>query len=756
MKHFIGVALIILMPFTSHAVHLAWASYFGGSSDEYGFSSATDPSGNVYIVGNATSSSGVATAGAFQTAYGGIDDGFLAKFNSNGVIQWATYFGGSSIDQANAVACDAYGNVYITGVTKSTSGIATSQAYQTTKGGTSAGDDAFLAKFNASGSLIWSTYFGGSDDDEGDGISCDANGNVYITGQTLSTANIATSGAYQNTMGGVQDAFVAKFDSSGQIQWSTYYGGYYADRGNSISCDGSGNVFITGYTFSSNGIATTSGYQQTQGSNWAKDAFLAKFNSTGILQWGTYFGDSLLDEGFSVKCDASGNIYMGGITANGGLSTAGSYQPGLAGSEDGYLCKFSINGQLLWSTYYGGSSYDEITALALDNAGNIYIGGSTQSSSGVATAANYQSSLVGGGDGFLAKFNASGQRIWGTYYGGNSGQDYVFGLSTGLGGSVFFTGYTGSTSGIATPGAYLSSAPSSGYSTFIGKFSADTAVSIVQPFTDTLLCRGASFTLHYTVNNNFQSGNVFTAQLSDVFGTFLSPVNIGSVTALTSGTITCTIPTITLPTYTPGTGYRVRIYATNPSDTSEDNGISIKIDTTTTPSVNISSSPAVPVVGADTFTAVVSNAGTTPTYQWKNNAVNISGATSSTYIANLTAGDHITVLVHSSLPCSSPDSSLSNTLSLLGLEKISSGFADLNLFPNPNKGVFTIKGVVANDIYNLTITNTLGQVVFSKQLIVANGLLETSITPGIPGGIYTVQLDNSNASRSFTKLVITK
>ncbi len=753
MKAVLGIVFVICMPLLSFATQqLGWASYFGGTSDEYGFSVACDKSGNVYISGNATSSSHIASIGAYQATYGGIGDAFLAKFNSSGTLQWATYFGGGGIDQANSIACDTSGNVYITGYTNSTTGIATAQAYQATKGGSSTDRDAFLAKFSSSGNLLWATYFGGGSDDEAEGVSCDVYGNVYITGMTQSTSGIATSGSYQSSMGGAQDVFVAKFNGNGQIKWASYYGGTYAEKGDAIACDGAGNVFITGYTLSANGIATTGAYQTTEGSPNAKDAFLARFDSTGALQWGTYFGGTLLDEGFSVACDASGNVYMGGETANNGLSTSNSYQTSLAGSQDGYLAKFDSSGTIQWSTYYGGSGLDEINAVATDSSGNVFIGGSTQSSSGVTTAGCYQSSLSGGGDGYVAKFNALGQRQWGSYYGGNNGLDYVMSLSCDHMGAVFLTGYTASSSGIATVNSHQDSILTGGYSAFLAKFSADTSVKINQAFTDTALCTNTSFSLNYSVSNNFYAGNTFTVQLSDGSGDFSTPVTIGSISAVSSGTINCTIPA----TSTSGTAYRVRILASSPTNISDDDGFNISINTSAPASVTISSVPAIPVNGQPAvFTAIVTNGGTAPTYQWRVNGVNIAGATSNPYTNIFAFNDQISVFIHSNRTCTSPDTVVSNNETVsLGIDNISGASDNIAVFPNPNSGVFAIRGAVDNGNYSIEVFNVSGQMVYGKRLNIVNRLMETQIETAIPAGIYSLQIKGDKGNTYLKKIVI--
>jgi hypothetical protein len=194
---------------------LAYFTYLGGSSYDYGYGIAVDGAGNAYVTGQ-TSSTGLATAGAYQTTYvgGGSYDAFVAKFSSTGSgLVYCTYLGGSGGDYGRGIAVDVSGNAYVTG---DTAGLATTPgAYQTTHGG--GNSDAFVAKLNSTGSgLAYCTYLGGSGLDYGSGIAVDGSGNAYVTGRTSSSSTgLATPGAYQTARGAHDDAFVAKLNSDG-------------------------------------------------------------------------------------------------------------------------------------------------------------------------------------------------------------------------------------------------------------------------------------------------------------------------------------------------------------------------------------------------------------------------------------------------------------------------------------------------------------------------------------------------------------
>jgi hypothetical protein len=428
-----------------------WGTYYGGSSDEYGRSCATDASGNVFLAGYTQSNSGIATTGAHQTSRGGGSwNAFLVKFNSSGTRQWGTYYGGTAGEAAYHCATDASGNVYLTGESKSTTGIATTGAHQTSKGSL---EDAFLVKFNSSGVRQWGTYYGGSGNDYGKSCATDASGNVYLVGDARnSTTGIATTGAHKTIRGGIRDAFLVKFNSSGVRQWGTFYGGSGDDKGGSCATDASGNVYLAGDASSTTGIATTGAPQTTYGGR--NDAFLVKFNSSGVRQWGTYYGGSGREYGRSCATDANGNVYLAGdAESTTGIATTGAHQTTFGGYNDAYLVKFNSSGARQWGTYYGGTTAEYGGSCATDASGNVYLAGRTRSTTGIATTGAHQNTFGGLDDAFLVKFNSSGVRQWGTYYGG-TGLDYGYSCATDSSGNVFLAGYTQSTTGIATTGAH--------------------------------------------------------------------------------------------------------------------------------------------------------------------------------------------------------------------------------------------------------------------------------------------------------------
>ena len=443
---------------------LVWATYFGGNGQDQGTAVTTDNSGNVFITGWTQSKSGIATSGAYQTSFTGggssinnTGDAFIAKFNNEGNILWATYYGGSGDDRANGISLDVMANVYIAGYTTSVSGIATSGAFQSSSYDITygSGGDGFLAKFNATGAIVWATYFGGKDHNGSiiEGIACqNTNGDVYITGSTESYSGLATSGAFQTSINGNSDAFIAKFNLDGKESWATYFGGNGEEGSNGISINDSGNLFITGYTNSSTGLATSGAYQTSYGGgSW--DVFLTKFSSDGIIFWSTYFGGNNQDMANGLSLDSTGNVYITGSTSSvNGIASSDAFQ---TSQGDMFLAKFSSAGIISWSTYFGGN-FDASYGICTDRSGNVYISGYTDSKKCIASPGSYQDSLEGLNDAFIAKFSSAGDKTYATYYGGSK---YCLAYAVGSDhyGNIYVTGNTNNDSGIANSGVYQTS-----------------------------------------------------------------------------------------------------------------------------------------------------------------------------------------------------------------------------------------------------------------------------------------------------------
>jgi len=300
--------------------------------------------------------------------------------------------------------------------------------------------------------LVYATYFGGEGAERINDIAVDQQGNIYLAGYTDSETGISTEGAYQEQYnGGFADGFIAKFDSDYNLLWSTYFGGENPDDILGISVLPDGSLIITGSTDSEFDIATIGAYQEDYGGGG--DAFLSKFSAEGDLVWSTYFGGSQYDLSRSLIIDSTNNIYIVGQSSSNGMATPGAYQELLGGFTDGLISKFDTEGNMLWTTYFGGEQGDLFNAINITDQNELVLLGTTRSETNIATANVYQESYNGVIDCFITKFTLAGERIWGTYYGG-PGLEQAYGIDSDNNGNIIVSGYTVSTTGIATPGAH--------------------------------------------------------------------------------------------------------------------------------------------------------------------------------------------------------------------------------------------------------------------------------------------------------------
>ncbi|RYD56188.1 MAG: hypothetical protein EOP56_12705 [Sphingobacteriales bacterium] len=575
-----------------------WGTYYGDNVGDFGNSVATDKDGNVYIAGHTRSLSNIATAGAQWpnptiNPDASIFCGFLVKFNSSGIRQWATYIP----EEVNDIACDENGNIYLTGKSNNSSliNIATTGSHQTSNGGE---EDAFLMKLSPSGGLLWATYYGGSKNDFGNSIAVDYNGDIYIAGTTISDMGIATGGTHKSVK---TDAlgklfFLAKFNSSGVRQWGTYYGDEttsedFNDNNEAysinVATDINRNVYICGTTESMLGIATPGSHRSSKinGSGPNRDVFVAKLNSSGDRIWGTYYGGEEDDWAGHIVCDLAGDIYFSGITQSlSGIATPGTQQPGfLPGTPtlpfNMMLVKFApnfigSNASRSWGTYYGrksgitgfSTSRGMSGGLAVDPSGFIYLAGANGANGGAGNFGDY--------DATLSKFEpTSGRSKADTSVG--TGNIFDFGAAVAIdpAGNVFLVGSTRSVTDIATPDGFQQQLNNNVAITgvtdaFLIKFkNADTTVYFkdlhLQP---TGFCLGDTFRIPYGVTHPFKPGNVFTVQLYNTTGF----VDIGSHPSSDSGSIFCTIPD-PFPLSNP---LKIRIIASDPDDTTVVNALS--------------------------------------------------------------------------------------------------------------------------------------------------------------------------------------
>jgi hypothetical protein len=419
---------------------LVYSAFLGGSNNDASRDIAVDASGAVYVTGE-TFSTGFPTLNAYQFSLGGYFNAFVTKLSRSGSsLIYSTYFGGSVTDAGGAIAVDSNGEVYVVGFASS-SDFPTLNAFQKDNGGGTS--DAFVAKFSSGGnSLLYSTFLGGNNWDNADGIAVDASGSAYVTGYTTST-NFPTLKAFQGANKGDFDAFVTKLSNQGaSLIYSTYLGGTGADDGNSIAVDATGAAYVTGRTLSAD-FPTVNPYQTDQAGS---DAFVTKLSSAGnSLIYSTYLGGSNDDYAYGIAVGASREAYVTGRTRSSNFPTLNAYQGTNQGAVDAFVTKFSSSGNnLIYSTYLGGTADDFSFAIAVDASGAAYVTGRAFSTD-FPTIDAYQGTFQGGSsDSFVSKLSGTGNSlVYSTYLGGAM-YDGGYGIALDSFGAVYVTGYTDS------------------------------------------------------------------------------------------------------------------------------------------------------------------------------------------------------------------------------------------------------------------------------------------------------------------------
>jgi len=378
------------------------------------------------------------------------------------VLAYSSYFGGSGDDGVRAMAVDANGNIYLTGVTTSTN-FPTASAHQGTKSGPNTTTDAFVTKLNPAGTTVFfSTYLGGTGSENNatetaGRIALDANGNVYVAGDTVSPDFPTTGNAFQPAYAGGSnnpaDGFISKFSATGILTYSTYFGGQDVDHINGIAIASDGDITFSGRTRSSQveGFPLVNAMDTTLAGT--ADAFVARLESNGAsLVFSTFIGGtgdefSFYRSGHAI--DAQDNVYISGNTSSVDYpTTPGAFRTVRTNAtNDGFVTKLSANGQtILASTWFGGTNGENLVSdVAMAPTGEVVIAGETNTTTGFPLVNAFQTTYQGGiRDGFVAKLNATlTGAIFSSYFGGNQ-RDVVKDVAVDTAGTIHIVGTTGS------------------------------------------------------------------------------------------------------------------------------------------------------------------------------------------------------------------------------------------------------------------------------------------------------------------------
>ena len=532
------------------------------------------------------------------------------------VLNYSSYLGGTGAEQGKGVAVDGSGSVYMVGQTASTD-------FPFTIGTKTASDtDVFVAKFDStSGTLLAATFLGGSGTDRGFAIVAD-NTAVYIVGDTSSTSTFPTVNNDQPGYGGGStDAFVAKLNTNLGLVFSSYLGGINTDEALGIALDdsaGGGNIYVSGSTLS-NDFPTTGGSSfnagTTTGNNCSdpssgspipcSDAFVVKYDNDGVKQYAVYLGGPREEVATAVAVNSAGEAYLTGITYSTvsfpGVTKSSFNETINGGPGDAFIIKLNSDGTVSYGTYLGGNGFDQGQAIALDNAGNVYVAGITNSSN-LPVVNPLQTTFLGGGlDAFVVKMDPTiTSPVYLTYLGGSqqsttvpfSGQDQAFGIAVKGSGSTAVAYVVGETMSADFPEntplqsiwlgggkngwgdmfiTQIGSTGVLGWSTFLGGGDDDWANSVALDGSGNLYVAGSSYSTDFpTTANAYQaslagSSDAVLLKLSDTSAPPDLQVNVSGSPALvgTAETLTYTVVVSNSSTTFPADG--IVVVATLPS-----------------------------------------------------------------------------------------------------------------------------------------------------------------------------------------------
>lgn len=586
-----------------------WAVGSDGTSNVQTADIATDASGNSYVTGEFYGQLIIGTdtiTSAPHWANG--PELFVAKFDTDGNPIWvrrASGPGQGDICQGENIALDAVGNAYVTGYYRNNAGFGID-----TITSVASNSNVFIAKIDPNGNWLWAQTAGIDNLSAGTDIAVSGSGNVYVGGYFF---NQTAFGTDTLTSSGLGDLFLAQYDLSGNYQWVRQLGGADFDAYGGMDADVAGNVYVTG-AFDSQ---TTIGAFNLAG-NGLNDIFVAKYDVNGNTQWALSAGGTGADHGYGIAADPWGNSYVTGRFQ--GAITFGPTTILSAGGDDFLLVKYDGLGNLLWARRGGGPDFattSDITTTTTDGRPVVTGYFSNQMIIGFDTLTN--NPLNGSTDMFVAKYDTAGNATWARNAGSSSSDDgeavdvdpngniYVTGRLTADGEFDAFDVITNNTTKI--------------YVTKLNDWLMTVNVSgLVQ-------CSNPPITVTYVANGPFTAGNTFTAQLSDEWGNFGSPVNIGSVSSTSSGNITCNIPGAT-----PNGLYRIRVVASQPNIIGTDNGFDLPIELGPPDNTLLSTDTLFLCAGDSVHIFSPQESGVS--YQWWFNSATIAGATNPQYWAS--------------------------------------------------------------------------------------------------------------------------
>jgi len=525
------------------AQRFAWAKKATSSGYCYNNAIVADSAGNTYVTGQFSADMTYGPFTANSTNSPNDFDFFIAKFDNAGTILWLKTGGSMGDEFGYDIKIDSNGDVLVYGGYRDSATFETTTLYTYNR---SSSYDLFLLKYSPSGSLLSANTFGGPGQDIASQMAIDAQGNKYFCGYYQNKFFYGTDSIV--SQGPADDAFVLKIDVNNNLVFLKSIHSQSQDFAYSICADNLGNTFVGGRTFSDT-LRFDSLYLTNSDLSLSTSlSYIAKYNSSGTIQWVQEIGKTGNDYVASMKCDANNMLYVCGTFGDQIFLNNQLYS--INGSDDAFLAKFDQNGNNIWGQIPNSTSFEEYSSIFIKDD-RIFVTGDFDGDIDLGNFISY-SATSSSSDGIIAEYDLNGIAKYAKAITG-AGDTYPTYITADTSNNLYAIG---GFDGLASFGTNNLSA-SGGYTAFLCKLE-QLSSGVINP---AIICAGSALQVPYNSTITFNSGNVFTAQLSDANGDFTLGNNIGTLNSASSnGFINCTIP-VASPT---GSNYKIRINSTNP------------------------------------------------------------------------------------------------------------------------------------------------------------------------------------------------
>jgi hypothetical protein len=561
---FLFLVMIIVCQFTLFSQTCQWAERIYEENDPVGtidrnvnHKIVVDKDGNLYLTG---------VAGIYSSKKINFNNGislttinrilFLAKYDTQGTCKYATIISNNNYEAIKSIALDDNSNIYMFGSFFGSS-INFNNGISITNG--NGQYDDYIAKFSNDGLCQWAKGFVGAGNEEATCIAIDSTGNILVLGNFSGSCNFGNNIKLVGMKN--SDVFIAKYTKNGLSQWARQVNGKQDDRASGLSVDRSGNIFICGQFssdslyFDKNITMKNSNYSEV---NHFKDIFLAKYDSLGGIQWAEQIKGPNDDYSTGLATDMAGNIILSGgfyespVIFNNGKDIK-------TGIADAFIAKYNTHGKCIWIAQIGSEYVEFISSINSDKYGNIYASGYFSSNS-----TNFNNGVVLTGnkykDAFVCSYNISGECVWAEKISSNFNEVAEYAAIDTLGNVYIEGGYDGDPLDFNNNKSLKLSKPKNN-DIFLAKYSQLPRNSITtMQINPGIYCSGDSIKVPFSINGTFKENTMFVAQLSDSFGLFDNPTNLGVLTGKNAGTIKGKIPS----NIKSGYYYRIRVISFDP------------------------------------------------------------------------------------------------------------------------------------------------------------------------------------------------